>query len=453
MPDMIPVGNTIIPPDPMKGVNTLSGIIGIQQQRQNLQTGGIQQQTAQAESQVAQRTNAEQQALATFVQNAVKDPAYKLPDGSADIQKFQQGAMAVAPSTQQEAIGRATSNFKEAIEVRKAVQSLSAEQSKQISGGLLDEANDKNSTPTTFLNRISQLRSMNPTDPGYNRMLDNLLMSADRNNTQQTAAKAVATFGGLSSKQPSSMDVGGAVQPGTTTAFGPGQGTFAPQGAPVQKVLGPTEKLPYVAAAETAKGAAAGQVGTDTEVFKNVLSAGANSQRGIELAQKIEKEAGQVRTGKLSQEFADRMTVLQQHDPTVTAIQVLRKDAENLKSLAEQAGATNDERNQIGSGYPTPATMDPDALQQAARYWQGSFRLAGARRDNALAHVSEKGSTAGLAVSDSSFMKGSAPGGFAPPEPTKPTTTASGAPQEGAKNTSKSGKPIIFTNGHWQYAK
>jgi len=32
-----------------------------------------------------------------------------------------------------------------------------------------------------------------------------------------------------------------------------------------------------------------------------------------------------------------------------------------------------------------------------------------------------------------------------------PGKAPNGAPQEGASNTSKSGKPIVFTNGHWQY--
>jgi hypothetical protein len=444
---MIPVGNTIIPPDPMKPVNTLSGIIGIQQQKQALQTGQYQQQAAQAQSQVAQRTNAEQQALATFTQNAVKDPTYRLPDGTPDVQKFQQGAMAVAPSTQQATIGQMTSNFREATENRLALQRLSVEQNAQAANTLKGVATMPNATPSDLLDAVNQLRTNNK-DPAFNRVLDNFLLGASRTSPQQAAANGASMLAGIAQQTPGTLDTGGQVLTGATKTMGPGIGGFTPAGG-VQKTLNPAQQPDYLAKAATVQGAAAGQVGTDTDVFKKVLASGANSQRGIELAQKVEQEAAGVRTGQFSQEFANRLTVLQQHDPSVTARQLLQKDAANLKSLAEEGATTDAERTQIGGGYPSPETMDPDALQKAARYWQGSFRMAGARRDNALAHVSQNGSTAGLAVSDSQFMKGSSPGRFAPPEP---KTTAPGAPQEGARNTSKSGKPMIFTNGHWQYA-
>lgn len=85
MPDMIePVGAMIKPPDPMQGINTLSGIIGLQQRRQALQTGAIQQQTARAESQMAQLEAQKQQGVQDFFKSF--DPSQHLSDdGTTDL--------------------------------------------------------------------------------------------------------------------------------------------------------------------------------------------------------------------------------------------------------------------------------------------------------------------------------------------------------------------------------
>lgn len=54
---------------------------------------------------------------------------------------------------------------------------------------------------------------------------------------------------------------------------------------------------------------------------------------------------------------------------------------------------------------------------------------------------------------DSHFNRTAAVNGPPPPPPTaKADTSTAGAATEGAKSTSKSGKPIVFSGGHWQYA-
>lgn len=55
MPDMIqPIGAMIKPPDPSQAMNTMSGILGLKQQQQNLQTGALKQQSQQLETGQAQ---------------------------------------------------------------------------------------------------------------------------------------------------------------------------------------------------------------------------------------------------------------------------------------------------------------------------------------------------------------------------------------------------------------
>lgn len=372
MPDMIPVGNTGIPPDPMKGINTLSGIIGIQQQRQTLQTGAIQQQTAQAESQQSQQKNRELQALSQFTSGAMKDPKYQNSDGSLNVQQFQNDALKVAPVYGPEQIGKVTSNAKEAIETRRTMQGLSTDQAKMISGGLMDEANDPHSTPTSLLNRISQLRSINPTDPNINRMLDNFLLGADRNNTQQTAAKAAATLGGISSKQPSTMDVGGAVQPGTTTAFGPGQGTFAPQGAPIKKVLGPAEQTPYLASAAAAREAGAGVTSIDLERAKEVGNLQQTSSANLELTKQIDRLSEDINSGKVAKMISETGNYLGLSSINQARSQLVKDLGQVRGAVAARAGS-DAKAAEILEGYPNDTT--PTQTTHAAMdYIRGTLR-------------------------------------------------------------------------------
>lgn len=70
MPDSIaPVAAQIQPVDPTKGMSQLSSILGIRQAQQNLQTGAINQQNAQAMLQQHQQDTQQRQAAAQFFQN------------------------------------------------------------------------------------------------------------------------------------------------------------------------------------------------------------------------------------------------------------------------------------------------------------------------------------------------------------------------------------------------
>lgn len=240
---MIPVGNTIIPPNPQQGMQTLSDLLGLQQKRQALQTGQYLQQTAAAEASQEQRKNAELQALAKFSANAIQDPTYRLPDGTLDVQKYQTGAMTVAPTYGAPVIGQQTSNVREAIGIRSAIQSLSAAQNAQITDGLKGLANiPGGATRTDLLNWKEQLTANNK-DPAFARAIDNAMISLqpDPNGGYSGgAAKMAASLGGMSMQQPGQMDVGGTIQPGTTTTMGPQTGQFTPQGSAVKKTLAPT---------------------------------------------------------------------------------------------------------------------------------------------------------------------------------------------------------------------
>jgi hypothetical protein len=100
MPDMIgtPVGAMIQPPDPMQGVRTLSGIIGIQQQKQQLQTGQYLQQTAQSGAIKAQQEARETQAGASLLSDPVGNGILEA-DGKTPTQNAQSIIMRTMPTT------------------------------------------------------------------------------------------------------------------------------------------------------------------------------------------------------------------------------------------------------------------------------------------------------------------------------------------------------------------
>ena len=243
MPEMLPVGNTIQPPPPINALQSLSGILGIKQQQQNLQTGQYIQQEQQAGAQQAQQKNQEMQNLAAFTHQAISDPSYQMKDGTPDVGKFQQGAMAVAPTYGQAIIGQTTSNFKEGVETRKALQSLSADQNSQLSGMLKSIASNPNATRSDLMDAIEQQR-INNKDPAYNRALDNLLLSSDRTNIPGSAAKAASALGGFTQNTPTTIDKGPAFQGASQNVF---TGALNEAGPPVTKALTPSERLPHQA--------------------------------------------------------------------------------------------------------------------------------------------------------------------------------------------------------------
>lgn len=82
---MADFGTPVASPNPVgQGLQTLSGILGIRQAQQNLQTGAIEQQTAQAKSQQVQQDASQRSNLAGFMQHF--DPAKHVgSDGTLDL--------------------------------------------------------------------------------------------------------------------------------------------------------------------------------------------------------------------------------------------------------------------------------------------------------------------------------------------------------------------------------
>lgn len=172
--------------NPNQAIQTLSGLVGLKQQQQNLQTGALQQQGVAADVQQKQQMSQELQALAAFTQRATKDPTYHNPDGSLNVEKFQTDASAVAPTYGQAYIGQATSNARGAIDSRSALLGLGDKQ-RETAGNFLASyaASDHGDPQHELLDMVEQSRGVSA-DPQYQRSIDGFLLHAPRTSGMTT---------------------------------------------------------------------------------------------------------------------------------------------------------------------------------------------------------------------------------------------------------------------------
>lgn len=235
MPDMTPVATMIKPPDPNQGIGTLSGIIGLQQQQQNLQTGQYQQATAQAESQQAQQKNAEMQKVSALMQS-VHGGGYRKSDGTLDRQKFADDVSTVAPAYGQTIASSALSQANEVVSNQKAKQDLTDSARGSLGTGLTTLAKDPNTKRDDVINYYSNWLQDHKDDPAAFRVgiaQASYLPQDDKDpKYRETLGKFAATLTGQPTTAPSTVDTAGAIQPGQTSGI---TGGFTPAGPAINK--------------------------------------------------------------------------------------------------------------------------------------------------------------------------------------------------------------------------
>lgn len=391
-----------IPYDPMRGVQTLQGILGIQAQKLEIQKAQQDVQTAQAGAQQAQQRNRELTNLSGFTQKAMQDPAYKMPDGSPNIQKFQNDAMQQAPVYGQEAIGRATENFRSAVNTRRDLQSLSTDQNKALSGFFSSVAGMQNPTHDDILNAAGQARSNN-TDPAFNRALDRALMNFDPalgpSDIKKRAGIAANTLGGMTGVTPTTVDTSTGVQGATQNNF---TGALTPSGPPVAKNL-------TQAAAATAAGAsrATGVAGSDIDRANQVSGNIKASAAGVQTTQQIDDLADQIHSGKFAAWISKNAAAAGMQESTY-ARQLLEKDLGMVKTQLTSAAPSDSRAATILSGTPE-ATSDPQTIHGAMDYVRGSFRQSLAQGDNLSRYRTKHPDLSGFQSADDAFTSTGGP--------------------------------------------
>ena len=470
MPEMQPVGNTIIPPNPMTGINTLSGLIGIQQQRlqlqreaQVIQTGQAQQQTAQAEAQQSQQAMGERQQLQQVLKTGIRpdtgESIYN-DQNEVDPDKLSDYATKNLALTGQGVTQNILKTKTDKIALSSAAADLQGKYRDQLAGITRSFVNNPKATSQDVNDAYQQFGRVNPdaapailAATNLVKHLDNATGQKEKNDQLIHLAQMFQPSGTTAAQQQpavGAINLGGQVALTQTNPYAPGgverlggMGTSIPPGWQltedpvthnkymINQQTGQTKPLGAefgggggAAPPQRAAGQGESQVGVasqDTKRYGDISQEGTNAQTGMQLANQVSQLAQQVRTGKLTKEWADRLTVLKQSDPSITDRQMLSKYAAQLKTMAVQNATTDSSKNQIEEGMPSPETMDPGAVKQAAQYVGGIFGMRGARQAVADKYVKTNQSPLGLQSSDNEFMRAADPTIFAykslPPGP------------------------------------
>jgi hypothetical protein len=461
------------PPDPQGGLSTLSKIMSLGQQGL-----AIRGQQSENVMRAAQATEAQQNAKEKMAgAQLLSDPVGNgLVDNDGNpTPGAQKAIMAAMPTTGAQHYEGILKGATAKVQFNGAINDLRTSERAELAstaGGVAARADgpgdittaldnlvaSKQGTPEygnyqtiagtmkTAINHLAETsKGSNPKTPGQEPWRQGALKMAS------SILPPASTVGpqGLATPQGAQVDTGGQVQPGTTAPALQG-GAFRPAGAPVQKTLAPQVISQPITQAPAQVGGAAGTVPRPIEPagaqprnpwqpgpgqaqnvtgmatddagrYAQVSQEGTNAQTGAQLADQVSQLAEQVRTGKLSKEWTDRLAVLKQHDPELTARQMLSKYAAQLKTLATSSATTDQSRTQIDEGMPSPENMGPDAVKQAAQYVGGVFRMRGARQALADQYAKTNGNTVGIRGADDAFMSAADPTIFAykalPPGP------------------------------------
>ena len=398
MADMVPVAAQIQPPNPQQGLGLMSSILGIQQQRQALQTGQYQQQSAQAEATQAQQRSAELQAAQALIKNGVTAGRYTTQDGGFDRIKAADDIQTVAPTYGQTISNQLLSGANEAVANRTALQSLTTEQRKVIGGTISSLAADPQVNNTKVIDAMDALLEQNP-DPQFRRLILSAATHMPSSGRPADLQQALSTIAGsLTQKAPIE---------GTTNAAGqiinrnPMTGALSPAAG---AGLNPTS-VKVAAATQTASGSAADDNARNNEISRSV----APSRQAITLADQVSNLTDQIRTGRFSKEIANIAGTVDQKDQEAAARQLLGKYTAQLKTLATANAPTDSARGIIDAGFPDPDTMTPDAIKKSAEYIKGGMLMNLSRAANARKFTAAAGGTQGLRAADDTLTQNADP--------------------------------------------
>lgn len=254
MPEMIPVGNTIQPPNPGQTLNTLSSILGVKQQQLALQTGqaalpGVQAQSQQQQTQAtgAQISLGERQRVQQIISSGVDDQGNSIlgADGKVDPDKAMQWMPRVAPTTYPQYLQNIQTTQANKLALSQAGATLGQTYRDQIGSILQTGINDPSFNSQKAAALLTPYGAQNPdAAPAVSSALA-LLKNLDSVQGDPKTALAkkndmlvhvIQSLKPSAGNAPGSIDTGAAVVPGSTQ---PLTGTFTPSGPAVTKAPGP----------------------------------------------------------------------------------------------------------------------------------------------------------------------------------------------------------------------
>ena len=309
MPDAIPPVGEMAQVPQTNPIGTLSSLVGLQQQQQNLQTGQYIQGQQQAGAQQAQQQMRERQWLQQTMQTGKDDQGNSIygPKGEINPQTMIAAVNRNMPLTGQPIIQNVLKTQNDKVNLDEAVQGLQGKYRSDI-GGILKGFIGSNAQPQQINAALDQYATQNPDAVSAVHWGENLVdhlgnMQGPQRDT--ALSHLIGTFTGTSAQTPTTINTHAGVQGGTVNTA---TGAITTAGNAVPFGLAPTEQIPYVAAQAAAQAGAAGRAGgmatTDIGRLQQVSSAIAPSAAAIPLTQEIDDLADQIHSGKFAAEIS-----------------------------------------------------------------------------------------------------------------------------------------------------
>ena len=398
MPTMEPVADKIVPPDPGRAINTFSGILGLQKQRQELQTGQYHQQTAQAEAiksqQSAKEVQAGAQLLADPVGNGLVDEEGNPTKGAYSIIK------SVMPTSGDERYQSLLKTAQGHVEFRSAVQNLSQNEQGYVSSRLAGIAADPDAHISDVVNGINDLQAQfkgTAEEASVKRLVGVMKSAIDDSGDKHGmdgVRKVITGFSRGALGNAGISGSGGVAAPSMSTMQGPGglqavntnpnaPGGIGPRGAPMQQGVAPS-------VVQSPAGPLA-RVGNNGSTMTPLTSAGpdlnpthaqVNTQTGL--------AAGV--TNRVSQTLATANNTVQAQDALTRAKAMLEsKDAPTTGAAFERKKQLKNLMASLGVDVGG-ATDDNTLVKNLARYEAARATAAGLGGTDAARELAHSGS-------------------------------------------------------------
>lgn len=386
---------------------TLSNILGIQQQKQQLQIGSQQLQQQQVETQKQQQLGAERQRIVQMMSSGRDDQGNSIlgADGSPDPSKVIPALGRIAPLSGQQVAQGIIKTQVDKVGLQESSRALDANHRNAIQGFVQSVAtgSDPADASAAIDNYVQQHPEAAAT-AGYAKTFIPRIAQAP----PERRAHMADSFSSLMQPgQPvQTQPTGGNVDSGSVIS----QGTFAPPVAgggftpatQIQKTLAPGETPAVAGARASAVEAGSGGAARDVERANQVSGAQKNASALLPLTHEVDRLTDAISSGSLQKGVTETLRKLG-FSSVAEARTQLQKDLGLLKGpLASQAGS--DQRAaEILEGYPTDTTP-ANTTHAAMDYIRGTFRQTLARGE-----LLKKNGQNGFAAADDAFTRATDP--------------------------------------------
>jgi hypothetical protein len=418
-----PLGQMAQPPN---ALGTLNDIVGLQQKRQglvqqaqNIQTGKYLQATAKAESEQATLSNEAMQRTQSAMVQKAQSGGYTDPDGNFDGVAASNDALRLGGVYVADKANLLVSNAHEITNNKRDLQSLNADQQKQLGTRLQALANTKvdatGKSTLTQTDVINELYAMAQQNPQLTRMAISTAAHIPANSSSEDLKDLVNKYGQsvMTPGEAASISLPGQATNAASQLVNRGayRGNVAlPPGGGGNGNVNPTSSEVAEETQRTSKGAL-----NDEDLYNNITRTAGNVGEIRGQVQEINALANEIKSGNFAEKYGRKWAEIQQWagaepgpmDQT-TRRMILSKYIEQLAIKQEIAGGATTDAAQahVRAALPNLTTMSPEAIKQATEYIGGQNDANEARAQLAISHRQNHGGNSnGLRAVDTAFQK------------------------------------------------